>query len=58
LHEWIKENYLPAIHYQTVHKYVRRTFGAKLKVVRKSHVKKDIEATEEFKKNSFLRSGK
>ncbi len=31
LHEWIKENYLPAIHYQTVHKYVQRTFGAKLK---------------------------
>ena len=52
LHDWIKENYLPAIHYQTVHKYTKRTFGTKLKVARKSHIKKDVETIKEFKKNS------
>ena len=58
MHDWIKENHLPLIHYQTVHKYSKRTFGAKLKVARKSHIKKDIEAVGEFKKNSSLHSKK
>jgi transposase len=58
MHDWIKDNYLPTIHYQTVHKYSKRVFGAKLKVPRKSHINKDIEAVEEFKKNSSQRSRK
>lgn len=52
MHDWIKENFLPEIHYQTVNKYVKRTFGAKLKVARKSHINKDPKAIEGFKKNS------
>lgn len=52
MHDWIKENFLPEIHYQTVNKYVKRTFGAKLKVARKSHINKDPEAIQSFKKNS------
>ena len=52
MHDWIKENFLPEIHYQTVHKYVKRTFGAKLKVARKSHINKDPAAIQSFKKNS------
>src|ERR1017187_2442551 len=52
MHDWIKENFLPEIHYQTVNKYVKRTFGAKLKVARKSHINKNPEAIKSFKKNS------
>ena len=38
---WIVENYIPTgINYHTVNKYVKRHFGAKLKVSRKSHIKK------------------
>lgn len=48
---WIVENYLPqGINYHTVNKYVKRHFGAKLKVARKSHSKKDENAVEIFKK--------
>ncbi|PJJ10751.1 hypothetical protein CLU83_4213 [Flavobacterium sp. 1] len=48
---WIVENYLPeGINYHTVNKYVKRHFGAKLKVTRKSHSKKDKNAVQAFKK--------
>jgi len=50
---WIVENYIPdGINYHTVNKYVKRHFGAKLKVSRKSHIKKDPNAVEAFKKTS------
>lgn len=50
---WITENYIPeGINYHTVNKYVKRHFGAKLKVSRKSHIKKDQNAVEAFKKTS------
>ena len=50
---WIIENYIPeGINYHTVNKYVKRHFGAKLKVSRKSHIKKDQNAVEAFKKTS------
>lgn len=50
---WIVENYIPqGINYHTVNKYVKRHFGAKLKVARKSHIKKDPNAVETFKKTS------
>ena len=58
MHDWIRGNYLPTIHYQTVHKYAKRVFGAKLKAVRKSHIKKDIKQVKKFKKNSSRHSGK
>lgn len=51
LRRWIDEHYLPAINYQTVNSYVKRHFGAKLKVARKSHIQKDEQAVKEFKKN-------
>ena len=47
---WIVENYIPnGINYHTVNKYVKRHFGAKLKVSRKSHIKKDENAVDTFK---------
>ena len=52
LRSWIDEHYLPAINYHTVNKYVKRHFGATLKVARKSHIQKDEQAVKEFKKNS------
>jgi transposase len=53
LRQWIDEHFIPGINYHTVNKYVKRKFGAKLKVARKSHVKKDEQQVEEFKKNSL-----
>ena len=50
---WITENYIPdGVNYQTINSYVKRKFGAKIKVARKSHAKKDDEAAESFKKTS------
>ena len=51
---WITDNYMPeGIKYQTINSYVRRNFKAKLKVARKSHIKKDVYAVESFKKTSI-----
>jgi transposase len=48
---WIIANYIPGrINYYTVNKYVKRHFGAKLKVSRKSHIQKDPNAAATFKK--------
>jgi transposase len=38
--QWLRQEYGLAIAYQTVHKFVRYTLRAKLKVPRKSHIKK------------------
>jgi transposase len=51
LRAWIAEEYIPYINYHTVNKYVKKHFGAKLKVSRKSHIHKSVEAVEAFKKN-------
>ena len=51
LRDWISEEFVPGINYHTVNKYVKRHFGAKLKVARKSHILKDEQAVEAFKKN-------
>ncbi len=51
--EWITENYMPSgINYQTINSYVKRHFGAKIKVARKSHIRKDEAAGDSFKKTS------
>jgi transposase len=52
LQQWVEEHHLPGINYQTLRGYVQRHFGTKIKVVRKSHIKKDKEAVEQFKKKS------
>ncbi len=50
--EWVNTDLLKDIKYITLLKYVGRHFGTKIKVARKSHVKKDGEAVEAFKKTS------
>ena len=51
LRRWVDEHYIPGIKYVTLNAYVKKHFGAKLKVARKSHVQKDLAAADTFKKN-------
>jgi transposase len=48
---WLKEELGIDKKYHAVNKYLKRNFGAKLKVGRKSHVKKDEAAVAVFKKH-------
>jgi len=50
--DWVKEELSVEIKYNTLVKYAMRHFGSKIKVARKSHVKKDEEAVQAFKKSS------
>jgi transposase len=47
---WLKEELEVEKNYHAVNKYLKRNFGTKLKVGRKSHVKKDEAAIAVFKK--------
>lgn len=47
---WLKEELEVEKNYHAVNKYLKRNFGTKLKVGRKSHVKKDEAAVAVFKK--------
>jgi len=47
---WVEEEFNKTIKYNTLLKYTTRHFGSKVKVARKSHVKKDEEAVSTFKK--------
>ena len=49
---WFNATFKTEINYKTFHGYVVRKFKAKVKVARKSHVKKDPKAVEAFKKTS------
>ena len=50
LQNWVEQEFEKPILYNTLFKYSQRHFGAKVKVARKSHVKKDEEAVSVFKK--------
>ena len=52
LQHWVDANFVPGINYNSLRHYVKRNFGVKLKVARKSHVKKNKDAVELFKKTS------
>ncbi|MCC7051437.1 MAG: hypothetical protein IT239_06650 [Bacteroidia bacterium] len=52
--EWVEKEFSKKLKYTTLFEYVRRHFGTKIKVARKSHVKKDKLTIEVFKKNSSL----
>lgn len=53
LQQWVDANFAKGINYNSLRHYVKRHFGAKLKIARKSHVKKDKEAVQLFKKTSI-----
>lgn len=52
LQEWIIKEFKKEIKYNTLLKYSIKNFGSKVKVARKSHVKKDDLAVATFKKTS------
>lgn len=52
LMNWIKDELGKELKYTTVVEYAKRHFGTKIKVARKSHVLKNDEAVEAFKKTS------
>jgi len=51
--DWFNKAFNTDINYKTFHGLVVRKFKAKIKVARKVHVKKDVEAVETFKKTSI-----
>jgi len=51
--DWVESTFNKEIKYNTLLKYANREFGASVKVARKSHVKKDLEAVSSFKKTSL-----
>ena len=50
--EWLSEKHQIFVNYKTVHKTVRYKLGAKLKVPRPYSIHQDLEAQDNFKKNS------
>ena len=50
LQDWVKSTLGMDFKYITLLKYTKKYFGSKIKVARKSHVKKDAEAVTTFKK--------
>jgi transposase len=48
--DWVKTELHKDMKYITLVKYTERHFGSKIKVARKSHVKKDKQAVDTFKK--------
>jgi transposase len=58
LQKWVKSHLGKEVHYSTLLNYVKRHFGATIKVARKSHVKKDEEAVTSFKKSLEASAGK
>lgn len=50
--DWVERELSKKMKYITLLKYVQRNFGTKIKTARKSHIKKDEEAVEAFKKTS------
>ena len=50
---WVEKEFQKEVKYNTLLKYCIRHFGSKIKVARKSHVKKDMQAVDAFKKTSF-----
>lgn len=56
LQNWVEKEFNKTIKYNTLLKYSVRHFQSKVKVARKSHVKKDVEAVDIFKKSSVKSS--
>jgi transposase len=50
LKRWVKEQFDKDVKYITLVKFMRHNFQTKIKVARKSHIKKDVEAVEDLKK--------
>lgn len=53
LKAWVEEEFKKHVKYNTLLKYSIKNFGSKVKVARKSHIKKDEAKVEAFKKTSI-----
>jgi transposase len=51
IQQWLEKEFAVAMQYHAVNKYVKRKFGARLKVSRKSHVQKSATDEVVFKKS-------
>ena len=51
IHQWLEKEHNIRLSYEYVHRFVHQFLGAKLKVVRKSNLKKNPVLEEKFKKN-------
>ena len=51
IHQWLQEKHRIHLSYEHVHRFVRYYLQAKLKVVRKSNLKKDVAYEDKYKKN-------
>jgi len=58
LQQWVSDNLNLNVEYNTLVKYSIRHFGTKIKVARKSHVKKDENKVEDFKKTLVVSAQK
>lgn len=58
LQEWIIREFKKEVKYNTVLKYTIKHFGAKVKVARKYHAKKEEEAVNSFKKTLLISAKK
>lgn len=54
LQQWVQENHLPNVSYRIVNHHAKNKLKASLKVARKSHIKKNPELVEAFKKKLSL----
>lgn len=52
--DWVNTTFSLSLKYITLTKYVQRHFGTKIKVARKSHICKEEQAGEMFKKTSVI----
>jgi transposase len=52
LQRWVKEKFDKDVKYITLVKFMEHNFKTKIKVARKSHIKKDPQAVEDLKKTS------
>jgi hypothetical protein len=53
--DWVKKQFNKEIKYTTLNEYCKRHFKSKVKVARRSHVKKDEKAVASFKKTSVTK---
>lgn len=58
LQQWVSENLNLEVEYNTLFKYAIRHFGTKIKVARKSHVKKNENTVTAFKKTLVMSAQK
>ena len=52
IQHWLQENFGIEMKYQALNKYIKRKFGARPKVARKSHINTDANAAALFKKTT------